>query len=122
MSTEQKTTSLELSKALEEAGVKQESEKWWYRHDKTGEYEVDPFCDGHQERMYSSFDCHELLEGLPLGEKVLVSSTHDRTYTARCGCIDDSETEQCGTPAEALGELKLWYLENGHCEKSKGES
>ena len=116
-----KTTSKELSMALKEAGAKQESELVWrVCIDETTHLEQVMFssnAEGMTGKKYSTFDCHELLERLPNHTHIWVSSTNNRTYTARCVYIDDSETEQCDTPAEALGKLYLWCLREGHCDE-----
>lgn len=122
-----KTTSPELSKQLKEAGAKQESEKYRVGDLLLNKLEL---CRGMD--FVSSFDCYELLDGLPM--HINVSQNLDDTevwgysfslvqisggYLAQYLGIDGPEGDYVGdfsahTPAEALGKLYLWCLENGH--------
>lgn len=104
-----KTTSLELSKQLKEAGAKQESE-WSY--DKDGM--LWNMRDKRNRRTHvASFDCHELLEGLPILSEV--HKLQSGSFNAINWWLDHVEYSK--HPAEALGKLKLWCLENGHCKE-----
>ncbi len=149
-----KTTSLELSKALKEAGAKQASERHWYEIEHVGytdkeiacttktAYRVCTLKEAREQprlnigfnRLASSFDCHELFERLPD-----VIEHGDRIYDVAVSKIADEEEGQyyytanfwnevsgtrylapmpyCDTPAEALGRLYRWLLENGHCKE-----
>jgi len=95
-----KTTSKELSIALKEAGAKQESE---YAYDEDGELRGQPHCF----EWPASFDCPELLKGLPERLKYW-----DVDFRA-----DILSAILMPAPAEALGKLKLWCLQNGHCNE-----
>lgn len=112
-----KTTSLELSKQLKEAGCKQESDRCWvswpvghgFRDDLQWEKDVD--FSAKEKTFASSFDCDELLERLPILSRV--EKTQNSLFKADNWWLDDVEIEK--SPAEALGKLYLWCLENGHC-------
>lgn len=89
-------TTRELGMKLKEAGAEQQGRP------------------SDEKRGCSVFDCHELLEMLPLlshvwqverGEYMSLLKTPEKIKF-----IAD-------TPAEALGKLYLWCLENGHCNE-----
>ena len=116
-----KTTSLELSKKLKEAGAKQDSELVFHKGEEESDHAFwvsDRVTYGNRpgEICYGTFDCHELLEGLP-----------DTTHVAKCGDRYEADamdvfvplkmSTDATTPAEALGKLKLWCLQNGHCKE-----
>ncbi len=121
------TTSLELSKALKEAGAKQESEHSWRvyitetMHCETLHYSE--HVKGLTGDKYSAFDCHELLERLPDGAWVRKFGGPEhlsfRYDVAINGVIGGCSFMQGNTPAEALGKLYLWCLQNGRCPRSK---
>lgn len=135
-----KTTSLELSKQLKEAGARQrlyEYDRFWSPgHDG---WEVHVFLDGDLStipKYVKSFDCHELLEGLPRRiwvEKLkafwiyilLFDSETQVSYDwiEPIGKIREKRFDSlrlCEFTdkylAEALGKLYLWCLQNGHCD------
>lgn len=104
MTTEQMLTSVELSLKLREAGASQKNIKG-------------PFP--------SRFCCAELLERLPDTLPVEIETGHP--YFS-LGCIAGRyqagyfidgvyRAEYANTPAEALGELYLWCLENGYAKE-----
>ena len=109
-----KTTSLELSKKLKAAGAKQESGRKW-RH--TGNKFTLAKNATRWPICACSFDCHELLErlsGIDEPELVYDSNAYDGgQWEARLFSVDGS-TAEARAPAEALGKLYLWCLENRH--------
>ena len=130
-----KTTSRGLSKQLKEAGAKQESQ--WIWREFTGnmkglepEYRQNPSATSDVYVHTASFDCHELLEGLP---QVIMTLVHGLSETwgltlkkTSCGYeakyMHGNGQMALGvslgkTPAEALGRLKLWCLKEGHCKE-----
>ena len=111
-----KTTSLALSKALKKAGAKQESERSWepIKYPYLSEPEKIHWEDRsfHTEEGYSNFDCHELLERLP-GEAYVCKLIENGGYVAGDG---HGTLFTADTPAEALGKLYHWGLQEGHCE------
>ncbi len=126
-----KTTSKELSIALKEAGAKQESEYRWMKG-ANGEWYLTRMHKDANFSKCSSFDCHELLEGLPAvlsnnGYRLSVVKwpgdfmpliRFTAGYVSNEGRLVIGDPSPSGpTPAEALGKLYLWCLENGHCEK-----
>lgn len=117
-----KTTSLELSKQLKEAGAKQESEYCWTRgntdHPKEYLIPVNGAVDSekHCWFMASAFDCHELLESLPTHTPIEKQKKGYRAEITKDNGYQRVWTEIGDTPAEALGKLKLWCLQNGHCK------
>ena len=97
MNTEQKVTSLELSKQLKEAGAKQESQWWWIEYDDvsgssppfcllvpcegiSGKWNAPPRKESAELRRWSTFDCAELLERLPKAVTVEVLPTKTMYY------------------------------------------
>ena len=113
-----KTTNLELSEQLKEAGAKQESKEAIcllsgkvitpdYCISACGYKAID--CIG----QVSSFDCHELLERLPYLCHVWKV---ENEFIARALGIGVNISFRADTPAEALGKLKLWCLQNGYCK------
>lgn len=125
-----KTTSRELSTQLKKAGAKQESAIRWCKswNASEGEYEwilTEPLPPGVEESVdeAASFDCDELLEGLsPNDNQEADLATNDMGYTASVRQLPSNDKiceRYADTPSEALGKLKLWCLENGHCEREK---
>jgi len=131
MNTEQKVTSLELSKQLKEAGAKQESEYRWETESKWTDTGValirKPMGWNYVRRsQYAAFDCAELLERLPRELEhedalyhlaVHVWGSTDEPYTAEYENSTGGTLKYtiANTPAEALGKLYLWCLKEGHC-------
>ena len=126
-----KATSLELSKQLKEAGVKQESERVWAKTNIGTVVLVPRNRVAKKLVCCSAFDCHELLERLPdfiLIEEIRYNLTQLKLggcYYALYRSIDELRTkvvltlkEETGLAcAEALGKLLKWCLEDGHCKK-----
>ena len=119
-----KTTILELSEQLKEAGAKQGVSD--YKHAKFPSWEPEYMLQndmrpGKAEYSYDSFDCHELLERLPRGafveKEVEEAIIDDLLYEADLNGDDCLQVYGGNTPAEALGKLYLWCLENGHCKE-----
>lgn len=110
MRTEDKVTSLELSKALKEAGAKQESE-WSYDKDRHLWNVRDQRTKA--SLVASAFDCAELLERLP--ECSRLEKRQSLSFLASNWWLD--HTAGSRTPAEALGKLYLWCLKEGHCSE-----
>lgn len=115
MNTEQKVTSLELSKALKKARAQQESEAYWSRNP----FEPDEqwvLVRGSMEQRsatdwVAAFDCPELLEDLMYLDEGAVSL--DVSFAGSCAKWSDGTSwrdEWDVRPAEALGKLLLWYL------------
>lgn len=120
---EMKTTRRELSKQLKEAGAKQESESYCMPG-----FDCSFRSDNRPMKLrpngwIASFDCHELLERLPNdGSKfVTLNSEGPDGFSVRyqdcAGGKGDQHSEYANTPAEALGKLYLWCLENKHIKK-----
>lgn len=103
MKTEQKVTSLELSKQLKEAGAKQESEACAC---------VSGFDSG--AKYVSRFDSDELLERLP-GD-VRLWKGYGGEYLAYIVHVSEDTKTESYTAAEALGKLYLWCLKEGYCK------
>ena len=69
-----------------------------------------------QDQPCSAFDCTELLKRLPVWSIVELTPEH---YAARNEFVDQPWSFFANTPAEALGKLYLWCLENGHIKEVK---
>jgi len=114
-----KVTSLELSKKLKEAGVEEGSERFWARQRNRWELYDHPYFK-ELEKQYSAFDCTELLEMLPSTINLYMLTMVKDDAQAYCAFyqLDEDELDGEGhdfdSPAEALGLLYLWCLENGH--------
>lgn len=110
-----KTTSLELSKQLKEAGAKQESEQWWFDHVDSDNKPKVRRCDQApylSNPIASAYDCAELLKRLPNGSSV------KRTQSGFVAGKGKHSVEWLeATPAEALGKLYLCRLKEGHCNE-----
>lgn len=125
MATEQKVTSLKLSKELKKAGAKQESEWSWRQDMRTGDISLINYEDDGPpyRQIASAFDCAELLEMLPCtAEQPVCLTKLPGGFIAALGHenLGSEPTNKmflANAPAEALGKLELWRLENGHCEK-----
>lgn len=130
------TTSLPLSKRLDKAGVKQTSEYAWFEF-KNGQsvclHKDDPTYDQHERNskydesyttMYSAFLASELLEGLPrkidddeCGECHLAIHTWIQgTWMVSYQAVDIEPLIDFTAKyiPIALGEMKLWVIENGY--------
>jgi len=99
-------TSRELGLKLKKAGAKQQGRP------------------SDEKRGCSVFDCHELLEGLPksINEADLQLSWYFDHWCAGYHVFKlkggkKSELFLDYIPAEALGKLYLWCLQNGHCNE-----
>ena len=134
-----KTISCELSTELKEAGAKQGDSEWvWI----IPEAEENPAlalrcCVMDEAIICDSFDCYELLMSLPrviwvdeikgfyfymtlFGSVISVrydmikpiGTTQERRFNSWRLCEFEDES-----PAEALGKLKLWCLQEGHCKE-----
>ena len=138
MTTEQKYTSRKLSEALRDAGAKQESEYCWRQGATTWilwPRDSDGFL-GICESDAAAFDCAELLERLPTRIEGRGHQQHwwfhmIKAMVPKYGVgyarwiinelpgveviYLDNFNASADTPAEALGKLKLWCLEEGHC-------
>lgn len=111
MKLEQQVTSLEISKKLEELGVKQESLHYWMYVEAHDDYELD---NGNFEMQYSAFTVAEL--GEIINEKLKPEETH-RWYTYKGvkwfgywfshGTVIDADIE-----ADARGKILIYLLEN----------
>lgn len=115
MNTEDKVTSIELSKQLKEAGAKQKSE---HAYNESGTALVDPVFEG----GVCAFDCAELFLRLPLFDDFPVrlqsyAGTEDIKEKYRAGSHGLRRSHHATTPAEALGKLYLWCLKEGHCSE-----
>ena len=127
MNTQDKYVTRELAEKLKAAGVVQESEYCWYTLLQVAEsnprrtrIDVNFGTPDSEWAEYSAaFDCAELLEMLPKdsfvrkicgvsGDEFMADITGFRNITAN-------------TPAEALGKLYLWCLENGHVERKNND-
>lgn len=124
--TAQKVTSLGLSKALNGAGAKQESEASWSKNpfdpDEQWTLVREPVEQRSATDWVAAFDCPELLEQLPshisdgnkeywLTLEKLGDEYHAMYFEYHHGSFDKEAVE-------VLGRLLLWGLENGHCKKS----
>ena len=120
MNTEDKVTSLELSKKLRSAGCKQESEKVWNLLSGKPNL-LATNCVPVTHRV-SAFCCAELLEGMPYRikdkETLNIAKIYDDEYVGGYMVYDGTYrvNRVADTPAEALGKLYLWCLESGHCD------
>lgn len=122
-----KTTSLELSKTLKEAGAKQSGESTWQQLTKDVEWKLIKTKHSSSIALDSvrTFDCHELLERLPVFALTGFYPTLIRTiinYRAGYECGTDmleGSGHEAVFPAEALGKLYLWCLQNRHIKKEK---
>jgi len=123
MRTEKKVTSKGLSEALRDAGAVQESQWWWcvtedgvlveLEEKGSGLYITTPLNDG---SVYAAFDCAELLERLKCdidGHRLRIHFGEGEMY--KVGFREIIGAFACDpSPAEALGKLYLFCLENGH--------
>ena len=127
VTSEQKVTSQELSKKLKAAGAVQESEHWWLKHTMEPGYWLahKPAKPNSWPDCVAAFDCAELLERLPEDIRAADGKVYSWQFTRVYGDYDayyarwedgEERLKTCGadTPAEALGKLYLWCLENGH--------
>ena len=110
-----KTTSPELSQALKKAGADALAAMYWVKV--LGEIRLCSaknlsFLDNEDELICPAFDCHELLERLPD-----IVELHKLGSTWYQFGYEGFDSEMYKTPAEALGKLYLWCLENGHCSE-----
>lgn len=122
------TTSLELSKQLKEAGAKQESERF-YSLSSDSAFRLEGWPPGFRpEGWIAAFDCAELLKGLPstieidgwdciliiwVCEDCYQVGYYEQDYE---GPYIRSEEPIEKELHEALGKLKLWCLQEGHCD------
>lgn len=107
-----KVTSLELSKKLKEAGAKRDSEYVYVKDNQDGylisrRWLVQSFPQTHP----SAFDCTELLYSLP---RNTVLERYGDEFIAHCVYGVNHTEKSTVSPAEVLGQLKLWCLEEGH--------
>jgi hypothetical protein len=130
MRAEEKVTSLELSKALKEAGARRESE-WCWELDCLAEGEVhhleflDIAMSGQNTSagIYAAFDTAELLELLqPKWVTLDISTNRSGSMEVKASTPHPCSCRIADTPAEALGKLYLWCLKEGHCEAGREEA
>lgn len=112
----QHVTSLELSRKLDKAGVKQESEFYW---DNVSFSSSNPQWQINKSGKYSAFLASELLEMLP--DKITASIIYtDKKYSYAVGKgqlgDNDLSIHQGHNKSlpKAAGEMVLWCKENGH--------
>ena len=124
MKPEQKVVSLELAQRLKDVGMPQGvSELVWDRHTAIQEAHLEKRTEARGNDKFAAPDCAELLEMLPLAIRsdttpcqLFLHRPPSKEWIARYG-LGQLPYQKADTPAEALGRLLLWCLENDHVKR-----
>lgn len=113
---EQKVVNYELSKALVDNGIVLDTEFYWWRHDKTGEYSVDIYVQPSQvqgwKRLFPAPLLIEMLDKLP-DEVSINKNVFDGIPNYSCKKLFIKEDFYEINPANAAAKMAIQLKQKG---------